>query len=101
LIGGDSRLEQRLDSLLAPRDTSRALHDWLAVWGVLVLMGFRYRLAFATRALLAAVAAFALWRDRPVVGAVFLVLFLTYLFQVPLIVGIVRGERDRRRGGRD
>ena len=97
MIGGDSRLEQRLDSLLAPRESPRPFRRWLALWGVLVLMGFRYRLAFATRALLAAVAAFAFWRDRPVVGAVFLVLFLTYLFQVPLIVGIVRGERDRRR----
>ena len=97
MIGGDSRLEQRLDSLLAPRESPRPFRRWLALWGVLVLMGFRYRLAFATRALLAAVAAFAFWRDRPVVGAVVLVLFLTYLFQVPLIVGIVRGERDRRR----
>ena len=97
MIGGDSRLEQRLDSLLAPRESPRPFRCWLALWGVLVLMGFRYRLAFATRALLAAVAAFAFWRDRPVVGAVVLVLFLTYLFQVPLIVGIVRDERDRRR----
>jgi hypothetical protein len=66
-----------------------------------VLLGFRYRLAFATRALLAAAAAFAFWRGQPIGGGLILVLFLTYLFQIPLIVGIALGDRSvRRRRGR-
>jgi hypothetical protein len=56
-------------------------------------------LAFATRAVLAAGAAFAFWRGQPIGGAILLVFFLTYLFQVPLIVGIALGDRDRRRRG--
>jgi hypothetical protein len=64
-------------------------------------LGFRYRLAFATRALLAAAAAVAFWRGQPIVAGIVIVLFLTYLFQIPLIVGIALGDRSarRRRGG--
>jgi hypothetical protein len=64
-------------------------------------MGFRYRLAFATRAFLAAAAALAFWRGQPIGGGIVLVLFLTYLLQIPLIVGIALGDRStrRRRGG--
>jgi len=64
-------------------------------------LGFRYRLPFATRALLAAAAALAFWRGQPIGGGIVLALFLTYLFQIPLIVGIALGDRSmRRRGGR-
>jgi hypothetical protein len=61
-------------------------------------LGFRYRLAFVTRALLAAAAAFAFWRGQPIGGGIVLLLFLTYVFQIPLIVGIALGDRSMRRG---
>jgi len=60
-------------------------------------MGFRYRLAFATRAFLAAAAALAFWRGQPIAGVIVLVFFLTYLFQIPLVVGIALGDRSVRR----
>jgi hypothetical protein len=60
-------------------------------------MGFRYRLAFATRGLLAAAAALAFWRGQPIAGGIVLVFFLTYLFQLPLVVGIALGDRSVRR----
>ena len=74
---------------------------WLSIWGLLVLLGFRYRLAFATRAVLAAGAALAFSRGRPIVGGIVLILFLLYLLQVPLIVEIALGDRDVRRRRRN
>ena len=101
MIGGDSRLEQRLDALLSQRGTPRSRRAWLSIWGLLVLLGFRYRLAFATRVLLALAAAFAFARGQPIGGGIVVALFLTYLFQIPLIVGILLAERDLRRTRRD
>jgi hypothetical protein len=56
-------------------------------------MGFRYPLAFAVRAVLAAGATIAFAAGRPIPGAILLAGFLTYLLQVPLIVGIARDKR--------
>ena len=97
----DSRLEQRLEALLSPPGSRRSARTWLSIWGVLVLFGFTYRWAVATRLLLAGAAAYAFWRGHPIGGAIVLVLFLTYLLQVPLIVGLVLGERGLRREPRD
>ena len=94
---GHSRLERRLDALLSPPGSRRSARTWLSVWGVLVLFGFTYRWAVATRVLLAGAAAYAFWRGQTIGSAIVFVFFLTYLLQVPLIVGIVLGERDLRR----
>jgi hypothetical protein len=99
LIRGESRLEQRLDALLSRPGTQRSPRTWLSIWGVLILLGFRYRLAFATRVLLAAAATLAFWRGQAIGGGIVLALFLTYFLQIPLIIGIVLAERDRRRTG--
>jgi hypothetical protein len=58
-------------------------------------MGFRYPLAFTVRAVLAAAAAVAFAAGRPIPGAILLAAFLTYVLQVPLIVGIARDKRGR------
>jgi hypothetical protein len=81
--------------LLSPRGSPHSLSGWLAVWGILVALGFRYPLALAVRAVLGAVAAIALSRGHLIAGAIVLAGFLAYLLQVPLIVGLVR---EKRRG---
>ena len=101
MIGGDSRLEQRLDALISQHGTPRSRRAWLSICGLLVLLVFRYRLAVATRVLLALAAAVAFARGQPIGGGIVVVLFLTYLFQIPLIVGILLAERDSRRTRRD
>jgi hypothetical protein len=95
-VSSESRLERRLDALLshASRNSIRA---WLSIWGVLVLLGFRCPLALATRALLAGAAAISFWRGHPIAGGIVLAFFLTYLLQVPLILGVAFGERELRR----
>jgi hypothetical protein len=50
---------------------------------------------------LAAGAALAFSRGRPIVGGIVLILFLLYLLQVPLIVEIALGDRDVRRRRRN
>lgn len=101
MIGGTSRLEQRLDALLVDPGRPRPFSVWLEVWGLLVLLGFRYAWPLTVRGLLAGAVALELWSGRLIEGAIVLGFFLIYLLQLPLIVGIARGERDLRRSRRE
>jgi hypothetical protein len=77
-----------------PGTRPRSLAGWLAVWGILVLLGFRYPLAFTVRVVLAGAAAIAFSGGHPIAGGLALAAFLAYLLQVPLIVGLAREKRD-------
>jgi hypothetical protein len=79
------RLERRLDRQLEQRPRS-----WFGIWTTLVLLGFCYRLALATRLGLLGLAVVAFAYGRTVVGVLVLVAFLAYLSQIPLIVDLAR-----------
>jgi hypothetical protein len=86
MTGAGPRLERRLD-----RELERRPRRWFAIWTTLVLLGFSYPLALATRLALAAAATVAFASGRPIAGAVLLVFLLAYLSQLPLLIGLVRG----------
>ena len=80
-----ARLERRLDRQLEQRP-----RNWVAIWATLVLLGFGYPLPLATRLLVAAATAAAFLAGWTIIGALGLVVLLTYLSQLPLIVDLAR-----------